>query len=381
MSQENDITEDISARILRFIWEIAPWLMVCSLTVAILMLGLEISRKKKRLKAENLAAYKNERPPVNVVVQKVQPTEVVDRIMLPALIAPWEDLTLYAEVSGQIISFFAKEGDKVKEGDLLAKIDPRDYQNRLMQVQAAYDLAQLEFERISKLAQVNTATQAQLDSTRAHLKETESALAAAKLDLERCTITSPISGFINKRFAKKGLLVSRADPLFQILDTERVKVEVGIPESDVQAVSSLEEADITIEALNNMKIKGKKIFLSRQPNTFARVYELKLAVDNPAGMLRPGMFATVDIVKKRYPDSLVVPLYAVINNSDEYFLYIINDDFAHYRAVTLGIMQGWEVQILEGLKANERVVVVGQRNLEDGQKVKIIRSIQDPKEL
>ncbi|MGA1867224.1 MAG: efflux RND transporter periplasmic adaptor subunit [bacterium] len=375
------LQEDKSPGMLRSIWEIIPGLAVFLLIAIIGMLGVQIIGKKERLKAEKLAAYENERPPVNVVVQEVQPTEVVDLLTLPAMITPWEDLTVYAEVSGQIVSFSVKEGDMVNEGDLLAKIDPRDYQNRLMQVQASHDLAQIEFERIVKLAKVNTATQAQLDSARARLQETDSALAAARLDLERCTITSPISGFINKRFAKKGLLVSRSDPLFQILDTRRVKVEVGIPESDVEAISTLKEANITIEALDNMKVKGKKIFLSRQPNSFARVYELKLAVDNPDGMIRPGMFAKVDLIKRRHPDSLVVPLYAVINNRDEHFVYIINDDFAHYRAVELGVMRGWEVQVVRGLKPHERVVVVGQRNLEDGQKVKIIRSIQDPKEL
>jgi membrane fusion protein (multidrug efflux system) len=165
------------------------------------------------------------------------------------------------------------------------------------------------------------------------------------------------------------------------LDTRQVKVEVGIPESDVQAINNLEEADITVEALNNLKVKGKKVFLSRQPESFARVYNLKLVVENPENLLRPGMFARVDLVKKRYPDSFVVPLYSVITNADEHYLYVVNDETTHYRPVKLGVLEGWMVQVLEGLKSNDKVVVVGQRNLEDGQRVKVIRTIRDPEEL
>jgi len=370
-----------SDHVLKYLWSMGPWLVVLILLGGSIMLGLGIARKKNRIKEEKLAAYKENRPPVNVVVQEVQPTEVVDRINLPATIAPLEDLTVLAEVTGPIISISVREGDMVQRGEVLARIDPRDYKNRLNQIQAAYELAQLDFKRISRLARTDAASQAQLDAIQARLKETTSSLAAAKLDLERCTITAPISGFINKRFAKPGLLVSRSDPLFQILDTSRVKVEVGVPESDVQAINNLEEAEIIVEALNNMTVKGKKVFLSRQPETFARVYNLKLEVENPENLLRPGMFARVNLVKERFADSFSVPLYSVITNNDEHYLYIVNDDTAHYRKVKLGVLEGWMVQVVEGLRPRERVVVIGQRELEEGQAVNIIRTIRDPEEL
>ena len=209
------LKENNSKNIIKYLWGTGPWLAVTVLLIVAVILGLRISSEKKRIKEEKLAAYKNERPPATVVVQEVQPKEVVDRINLPAIISPREDLTLLAEVSGSIISISANEGDIIKKGDILARIDPRDYQNRLNQIQAAFNLAKLDFERISKLAKTDAASQSQLDSIQAKLKETRASLSAAKLDLERCIIIAPISGFINKRFAKLGLLVSRSDPLFQ----------------------------------------------------------------------------------------------------------------------------------------------------------------------
>lgn len=367
--------------IIRYIWGMGPWLVVIALLVIAGMLLVGIARKKQQIREEKLAAYEKNRQPVNVVVQEIQPTQVVDRINLPAVIAPLEDLTVLAEVTGTIVDITVKEGDSVNKGDLLARIDPRDYQNRVRQIEASYRLAQEDFARISKLAERDAASKAQLDTIQARLEETASTLAAARLDLARCTITAPLSGFINRRFAKPGLLISRADPLFQILDTRRVKVEVGIPESDVQAVNDLEEAEITVEALDDLKVVGKKVFLSRQPETYARVYTLKLEVENPDNILRPGMFARVDLIKERYPGSFVVPLYSVITNANERYVYVVNDDTAHYRPVRLGVLQGWQVQVVSGIKPGDRVVVVGQRNLEDGQPVSVIRTIGDPSEL
>ena len=369
----------ISIKLLKFIWETIPWVLVTLLLIICILLGLNVSKKKKRIKEEKLAAYNDFRPPLNIVVQEAEPTLVVDKITLPAVISPWNDLTVLAEATGKIISLFVKEGNVVSEGDILAKIDPKDYQNRLMQTEANYNLAQTEYNRISKLIKNNISTKALLDSAEANLKNTQASIEAAKIDLTRCTITAPISGFINEKFISKGSLVNHSDPLFQILDTKRVKVEVGIPESDVYAINNIKEAQITVEALDNLELVGKKIFLSRQPNTFARAYNLKLAVDNPKYILRPGMFAKVTLVKAKYPDSFLVPLYSVMNNNNEHFLYIINNEKAYYSAVKLGVMNGWQVQILSGLKPNDKVVVVGQRNLEDGQDVTIIRTIKNPK--
>ncbi len=374
-------TDREEKNITRYIWGAAPWLFVCVLLTLAIMWGIKISKERKRIKEEKITAYKENRPPVNVVVLEVEPTEIIEQINLPATIASWEDLTVFAEVSGLIISISAVEGDSVKKGQELAKIDPRDYQNRLKQVQTAYNLAYLDYERISKLATTNSVSQAQFDSAKARLDEASSALSSAKLDLERCVIIAPVSGFINKRFAQEGLLVNRSDPLFQILDTRQVKVEVGIPESDVYAISNLNEAKITVEALNNLEVTGKKVFLSRQPESFARVYNLKLRVDNPDNILRPGMFARVNLIKAIYPDSLVVPIYSIITNGVKNYLYVANDDIAHYREINLGILDGWRVQITGDIKPQDKVIVVGHRNLEDGQMIKIIQTITDPESL
>jgi len=274
-----------------------------------------------------------------------------------------------------------KEGDLVIKGQVLARLDRRDYENRLAQEESAYHLAKLEYDRFSKLSKMKATSEAELDSSLARLKETEANLASAKLDLERTVIIAPMNGYINRLDAKVGLLVNRPDSIAQILDTNKIKVEIGIPESDIDAIQNLKEARITVEALGGETFTGGKIFLSRQPDSSSRVYNLKLAVNNTEGQLRPGMFCRVELVKRRYEDAVSIPLYAVIARRKEQFVYVANDSKAHYRRVELGVLDGWQVQITHGLKVGDRVIIVGHRSLEDGQKIIIQRTVQDPAEL
>jgi len=330
---------------------------------------------------EKADSLKGEQPPVKVIVQEIQTKVIEDRLNLPGSISPWEDLTVQAEVSGQIVAVPVKEGDIVRPGQVLARLDRRDYENRVAQAKAAYHLAKADYDRLSNLLPLNAASTAQVDVSLAHLKEMKANLDSMQLNLERTMIITPIPGFINRLDAKLGMLIERSNPIAQILDTRKVKVEVGIPESDIKAIQDLEEARIIVEALDGENYLGRKIFLARQPEPSSRTYTLKLAVDNPEGKLRPGMFTRVELIKHRYQDAVSIPLYAVIARENERFVYILNDNTAHYRKVELGVLDGWQVQITKGLQIGEKVIIVGHRSLEDGQKVDVQQIIHDPGKL
>jgi len=170
-------------------------------------------------------------------------------------------------------------------------------------------------------------------------------------------------------------------PVARILQIGQVKVTVGIPESDVSSVMDLDSADIVIEALENLKLKGRKLFLSRQTGDMARVFNLELVVDNSDGKILPGMFASVSIVKKSFSDSISIPLYAVISQGTESFVYVENNNKAEKRVVTLGVLEGWMTQVNSGLKAGDRVIIVGHRQVDDGQAVQVIKNVTDVSEI
>ena len=248
-------------KLLRRVWGILPSLTLLLLILAILVLAVRIKSGSDRIKAEKLAALHSERPPVNVVVFDMKPMPIHDRLDLPAQVEPWVELRVLAEVPGKVVELAASEGKYVKKGDPIALLDTRDYENELASVRAECGLAQVNLERSRRLFKENLITTARIDSEEARVEALKAALRSAELRLERCTISSPIPGIVNRLDAKKGLYLNVQDPVAVILDISRVKVSVGIPESDVDEVRRLDDFEVVIEALGSRTVKGRKLFL------------------------------------------------------------------------------------------------------------------------
>jgi len=368
-------------KILRSIWAFFPWVLVILFLVLSVNLGIMLAVKYQWIEDEKRNAIKEETTAVKVITMLIEQRELKDKINLPALIESFENLWVKSEVSGQVVDILVKEGQLVKKGQVLVKLDDRDYQLRFERVEANYDLILLEHKRISKLAEKKIAAVTDLDKITAQLTALKSQYNEVKLALERADIKAPISGRINEIEAKIGDWMGTEKPVVQILQIGNVKVTVGIPESDVAAVFNIKEADITIEALENKSVKGKKVFLSRSPGTMARLYNLELLVPNPDGRILPGMFARVEIVKETFENAVVIPLYAVITQQDEKYVYIEKNGKVEKRNVELGLLSDWEIQVTKGLEPDDHLIIVGHRVLDDGQKIEVMKMVKDPREI
>ena len=358
-----------------------PLLILLILIFIAVGLGARIKNEKNRLLEEKSNAVSQERPPVNVVVQELVPALLRDRLNLPGMVEPWEDLDILAEVSGMVAEVLVEEGEHVNQGDLIVQLDASDYKNTRNSIKASYNLALTNLKRLSGLHDQEIIAQSQYDSVKAEVESLEAELAIAELRLERCYIRSSIAGVVNELPAKKGLYLAVGDPVATVLDIDQVKVSVGIPETDVDAVRKIDRFEVTIEALQNKKITGKKNFLAVAPESQAQVYKLELTVKNQSGEILPGMFARVEIIKDEFPDALAIPLYAVISRDNKHFVFLDEDSVAKLQEVKLGILDGWQVQITAGLAPGQRVVVVGQRSVDAGQKLNVVKKVASPSEI
>ncbi|UCH06450.1 MAG: efflux RND transporter periplasmic adaptor subunit [Deltaproteobacteria bacterium] len=365
-------------RILRFVWGIIPWIIVALIVVFIVTLGGRISEKKARIEKEKRAAMIQEVAAVRVITLTLKPERLVDKINLPAQVEPYKDVWVKAEVSGQVVEVLVEEGQNIEKGELIIQLDDRDYRNRLARIEANSKLAELTYNRTDALVKKQLAAPSKLDEIEAQLKDLTAQHNEAKLALSRTSIATPLSSVLNEIKAKKGDFVGVGDPVAQILEIDPVKVTVGVPESDVASIFDLREADVIIEALGKLRVKGKKIYISRQPKTLSRLFELELKVPNPDGRILPGMFARAELVKHVFNRALSVPLYAIITEGDERFVFLEKEGRAVKRRVTLGTLVDWRVHITTGLKAGEKVIVVGHRLLDEGQAVEVIENVSDP---
>lgn len=365
------------AKTVFFIWKVLPRLVLLTMAVVIILLSLAVSKKKELIAADKAAAVAQEKPPVNSVVYPLNLTDIHDRINLPGSIEPWTSLELMAKISGTVVEVLVSEGDEVKKGDILARIEDNDYKISLQRAKAAYKLAKANYDRDKRVYDKGVIPTAELEAKETSLMTAKADLDNARLQLSRCNIAAPIDGVIRRLDAEVGLFLSVADPIGQILKIDRVKAIVGIPESDVPAVRGLNKIDITITALDNMVITGKTHFLSPSPDTTARLYQLELEIDNSSRLILPGMFIRADVVKKSINNAVSIPFYSVISRNNEQYVYIEKDGTAQKRPVELGIMESWMVEVKSGLQPGDRLVIEGHRDIENNQAIKVVKEIND----
>jgi len=335
----------------------------------------------KQQMAENKLDIRMDRPDVNVVALTLAPETIRDRINLPGVVEPWIKFDVIAEVRGEVIEKRMEKGTPVKEDDIIAVLDKSDYEIALQAAKAAYDTALASKNRVEKLYAQQLAPRAQLDDITAQVERFKAEMDTARLNLDRCTIKSPITGTLNQLYIDKGQYINVADPIAEVIQMDRVKVNVGIPESDVSAIRTVDDYMVRFDALSDKAFPAKKYFLSIASGPQARLYKLELEIDNPAHDILPDMFARVDIVKREVPNALSIPLYSIISLNDRQTVYVINDDTAHARNIQTGIQEGWQIQVTDGLKPGDRVIVTGHRRVSDGQAVNLVRTVSDMKEI
>ena len=339
-----------------------------------------IKAEKQRITYEKIGAISTERAPVNVVLLDVAPTTIYDRINLPGVIEPWEKLSVLAKIHGTVVKVEVNEGETVTKGQVIARIDPDDFRIAVDSARATYELATAQHKRLASLFDEGIVPEAEIEKLEAQVKTSKASLENAELMFTRCTITAPISGVIRRLDATEGLLLNVSDPVAEILQVDKVKAVVGIPESDVALVRDIKDVTLTIQALDNKEIVGRHHFLASSPENDARLYRLELAIDNEDNLIMPGMFFRAQLVKRVITDAVAVPLFTVIKREDQQFVFVEEDGVAKKLPVELGIMEDWRVQITKGLSPGSRVVVEGHRDIDHGNKLKTVRVIDDPRE-
>ncbi|MBD3348277.1 MAG: efflux RND transporter periplasmic adaptor subunit, partial [Candidatus Eisenbacteria bacterium] len=201
-------------------------------------------------------------------------------------------------------------------------------------------------------------------------------LAQASLALERTVVTSPISGIVSTVTVEAGELVGPGKAIARVVDIGTVRVAVGIPERDVLAVRDRREFDLSFESVPGRSFRGTRTYLGVEPAERSLAYRLELEVDNSGNLIRPGMFATVTVVRETRRDAVVVPLFSVIPQQDSKIVFVEEDGLARERTVEIGLLMGRHledarVEITKGLVPGDRLILVGHRQVEDGDPVTV----------
>jgi RND family efflux transporter MFP subunit len=329
---------------------------------------------------------------VTVPVAKVRREEIYNELTIPAEFRPYAEDELHAKVAGYVESITVDFGDRVKAGQLLAKLEVPELKAELdraiasqKRAQADYQDAHLSYTRLLAVdkAHTNLVAQQEIDTAEARDHTTEAAVDAAKADVERyqtmvayTRITAPFDGIVTKRYVDPGALIqagtasqTQSLPIVRVSDIHRLRLDFPVSVPNVKDINVGDSVEVRVDSLGGQLIKGVISRFSHQIDEATRTMMTEVEVDNPDFKLVPGMYATVMLRVDRQPDSLSVPTEALSADRKGPLYVVDQDQTVQERAVTLGVETPTKCQILAGLQEGD-LVLLGSRSLaRPGQKV------------
>jgi len=223
-----------------------------------------------------------------------------------------------------------------------------------------------------------TAAYTQIKAQAKELAEAQVAQARATLDLAKVQlresiIRSPISGLISKQFVGEGNMVALNVPIVEVVDIENVKIVASIPERYLGQVNKgSTPVEISVDSYPGKTFTGVVDEVYPGADTKTRAFPIRIVIQNKDSLLRPGMFARIKLILKEKKDTIVIPRDVVLGHEQtELFVFVINNEKAKRQVVKLGLSEGPDAEVIEGLKAGEKLVVNGMNYLQDGTLVKI----------
>ncbi len=306
---------------------------------------------------------------VAVGVSVLEPTVMRDVLTLPGDTEATEDVVLSAERGGRVEWIGPKEGERVRKGQLIAKIDLSALDASLRKARASYQLAKEQSERRKKLYEQEFISLEELDKAETELRLAKSNLDEAQVAYDQGMIRSPIDGVVNELHVDPGEFVGQGDPVAEVVNTDIIDVRLGVPELDVRYLSMGQPVSVTVDAYPGQTWEGQVTFLAYKASLSTRTFAAKVTVPNSDGRIRPGMIARATLLRRTVSDALAVPLFSLLDKGGERLIYVEEDGMAKARTVRLGIIEADRIQVLEGLAAGDRIIVSGQNMVEEGMRV------------
>jgi RND family efflux transporter MFP subunit len=295
------------------------------------------------------------------------------------------EVKVFSKIPDRIEKYFVDEGDVVQRGDPIAKIVATTIEQAVRQAEAMKNNMDAEYARAQKLHREDAMSQQQFDAIEAQATQARAAYLSAKSQLGDATVRAPISGIIGKRYFEAGDMASPTVPVASVVQMNRVKIKLDATETDLGKLKVGQRAEVKVRSYPNRTFIGKIAKISPVLDPLTRMATVEVLLPNSDRQLKPGMYATVEVITGILEDVLVVPRYVVIESTTlktvdgkeqvgkNYFVYVVNDSSkAEQRLLEVDYVNHQNVAVRSGIALGEQLVISGQNNLRDGMTVLVV---------
>jgi len=316
---------------------------------------------------------------VLVTALAVEAVNFEHTIEVQANVKTRQNLDLYPEYNGKLVSIYVKEGQSVKKGALLAKIDDAGLKEQLDQIELQLNLAETTFERTERLWNQKIGSEMIYLEAKTRYEAQKKQLAQMRRQLAKTKIYAPFNGTIDQVFANQGANVAPGvTPILRIVNLNSMYVEADVPENYLTSVTKGSKAVVEIPVLAQSQITSIRQTGSYiQPSN--RTFRVEAPLDNPNGDIKPNLVAKLNVIDYTNPEALMVPRRILRQNAEgEYFVFALSNSegenryAAEQRFIELGRSKNEMIEITQGISQGDLLIDEGVSLLEPNQKVKRI---------
>jgi len=324
-----------------------------------------------------------------VRVETVKRQSINSFLVLNGIVEPERKVEVFSRLSAYVKKIVREEGDYAKKGDVLALLDDTEILISYRQAQIQLEQAQLtlkdeetNYQRSQELKKGDMISEQDFQASLA-------AFSNAKLDyqtklenfkdlelqLSYTKIKSPVDGYVTERLIEVGSRVNANQQVYTVEDFSPLLVRIYVPSSDIINLKKDMPCEIATDVLKGMLFKGKIKLINPRIDEQSGTVKVTVEVFDETHRLKPGMFVENKIIVSKKPEALVVPRKSVLYEQNEPYVFVFNfkDKQVSKRLIKTGISEGDFIEVIEGLKEDERIVTVGVEGLKDQMKVRVSR--------
>ncbi len=310
--------------------------------------------------------------PTEVFAAEAKRQPLAETLAVVGSLAANEFVEVKSETDGTLAEILFHEGQPVKKGDLLIRLDETKFTASLGEAEANLKLAATTFERSKQLYRDKLVSQQEYDQAASLFQANQATVELRKRQLQDARIYAPFAGIVGARSISPGQVISKNTTLTWVVDLEIVKAEFNVPERFLGEVKIGQGIELKVAAFPKERFKGEVYFLAPQVDPNTRTLLLKARIQNSAHKLRPGMFANLDLTLTLRDDAIMIPESALMATGERTAVYVIGaNGTAQLRPVKIGMRTPNQIEILAGLEAGEKVVAEGLQKVRPGGAVKI----------
>ncbi len=334
--------------------------------LAILGIGVAfffILQRNKKSNEEKVAVVAEKNKDVAVRTAIVKTEDVSGEFSVNGTFLPNRQAQISAEMGGQLIALYVKEGSYVRAGQSIGRLAGEKLNVNVSGAKANLDNAIMALNRYEQAYKTGGVTALQLDQARLQVKNARTQLQSANLQSGDTNVISKVSGIVNQKFVEVGTVVGAGTPIVEVVDISSVKLRVDVDQSMVSQLSVGNTVKVQPDVIEGA-IDGRITFIAPSASG-ALKFPVEITVPNSFNKLKAGMYGTAIFNRSGATNVLTIPRDAFVGSVSDNQVFVVRNNIAYLTKIKGGVNYGDRVEVISGLKAGDEVVTSGQINLTD----------------